>query len=72
MEYDIIILKSITKFWSINQVIQTYQTRIIQGLKDIEHRHHQTFRFVKGNSKLGKFKENNQSFKRNPKPIKTC
>ena len=49
-------------FWTINQVIQTYQTWIIQGLKDIEHKHHQTFRFVKGNLKLGKFKENNKSF----------
>ena len=28
-----------------------YQTRIIQGLKDIDHRHYQTFRFVKDNLK---------------------
>ena len=34
-----------------NQVIQTYQTRIIQGLKDIDHMHYQTFRFVKDNFK---------------------
>ena len=53
-------------FWTINQVIQTHQTRIIQGLKDIEHNHHQAFRFVKGNLKLGKFKENNQSLKAIP------
>ena len=39
---------------AINQVIQTYQTRITQGLKDIDHKHHQTFIFVKGNLKTWK------------------
>ena len=39
------------KNWTINQVIQTYQTRIIQGLKYIDHMHYQTFRFVIDNLK---------------------
>ena len=39
-------------FWTINQVIQTYQTRIIQGLKDIDHKHYQIFKFVIDNLKI--------------------